>query len=155
MVEMSFAFCCRIRLVNQYMTSSKSLQDQKRNSIIKGEVHSFTISLGYAQYPQQAKNYDGLIHCADAALYEVKLRGKQGCAAYKDCFRRIRKQLGFGFMDVSKNLPGAFLIYKADPDDDELLFANHEMLHLCGCKDMDEFFAYTKQKFCNLINKQK
>lgn len=42
----------------------------------------------------------------------------------------------------------------ADPDDDELLFANHEMLHLCGCKDMDEFFAYTKQKFCNLINKQ-
>lgn len=24
----------------------------------------------------------------------------------------------------------------------------------CGCKDMDEFFAYTKQKFCNLINKQ-
>lgn len=120
----------------------------------KGEVHSFTISLGYAQYPQQAKNYDGLIHCADAALYEVKLRGKQGCAAYKDGFRQIRKQLGFGFMDVSKNLPGAFLIYKADPDDDELLFANHEMLHLCGCKDMDEFFAYTKQKFCNLINKQ-
>lgn len=71
----------------------------------KGEVHSFTISLGYAQYPQQAKNYDGLMHCAD-------------------------------------------------PDDDELLFANYEMLHLCGCKDMDEFFAYTKQKFCNLINKQ-
>ena len=87
----------------------------------KGEVHSFTISLGYAQYPQQAKNYDVLMHCADAALYEVKLRGKQGCAAYKD-----------GFMDVSENLPGAFLIYKADPDDDELLFANHEMLHLCG-----------------------
>lgn len=120
----------------------------------KGEVHSFTISLGYAQYPQQSKNYDVLMHCADAALYEVKLRGKQGCAAYKDGFRQIRKQLGFGFMDVSENLPGAFLIYKADPDDDELLFANHEMLHLCGCKDMDEFFAYTKQKFCNLINKQ-
>lgn len=34
----------------------------------KGEVHSFTISLGYAQYPQQAKNYDGLMHCADAAV---------------------------------------------------------------------------------------
>ena len=120
----------------------------------KGEAYSFTISLGYAQYPYHAKSRDELMRCADAALYEVKLRGKRGCMAYKDGFQQIRKQLGFGFMDVSENLPGAFLIYKADPDDDELLFANHEMLHLSGCNDMDEFFTYTKQKFHNLINEQ-
>ena len=120
----------------------------------KGEAHSFTISLGYAQYPYHAKSRDGLMRCADAALYEVKLRGKRGCMAYQDGFQQIRKQLGFGFMDVSENLPGAFLIYKADPDDDELLFANHEMLYISGCNNMDEFFAYTKRKFHNLINEQ-
>ena len=70
----------------------------------------------------------------------------------KNGFQQIRKQLGFGFKDVSENLPGAFLIYKADPDNDELLFANHEMIHLSGCNDMDEFFAYTNRSFHNLIN---
>lgn len=118
----------------------------------KGEKHSFTISLGYAEYPYHAKSQDELMRCADVALYEVKLKGKQGCIAYQNSFQQIRKQLGFGIMDVSENLPGAFVIYKADPDNDELLFANQEMLHLCGCNDMDEFFNYTKRKFCNLIN---
>ena len=118
----------------------------------KGELHSFTISLGYAEYPCHAKSRDELMRCADAALYEVKLNGKQGCIAYKNGFQQIRKQLGFGFKDISENLPGAFLIYRADPDNDELLFANHEMLYLSGCNDMNEFFAYTKRKFHNLIN---
>ena len=118
----------------------------------KGGTHAFTISLGYAEYPYHAKNREELMRCADAALYEVKLRGKQGCIEYKNGLQQIRNQLGFGIKDVSENLPGAFLIYRADPDHDELLFANHEMLHLSGCKDMNEFFAYTKRRFRNLIN---
>ena len=30
----------------------------------------------------------------------------------------------------------------------------NEKINVISRKDMDEFFAYTKQKFCNLINKQ-
>ena len=85
----------------------------------KGEKHSFTISLGYAEYPYHAKSREELMRCADAALYEVKLKGKNGCIAYQKGFQQIRRQLGFGLKDVSENLPGAFLIYRAYPDDDD------------------------------------
>ena len=118
----------------------------------KGEAHPFTISLGYAEYPAHAADRESLMRCADAALYEVKLKGKQGCMMYQNGLRQIRKQMGFALKDISENLPGAFLIYSADPEKDELLFANQEMLHLAGCENLDDFFAYTHRSFRNLID---
>lgn len=118
----------------------------------KGEKHPFTISLGYAEYPVHAQKREELMQCADAALYEVKRKGKQGCIMYREGFQQIRKQMGFALTDISENLPGAFLVYKADPQNDELLFANQEMLHLTGCGDLDEFFAYTRRSFRNLLD---
>lgn len=53
--------------------------------------------------------------------------------------------------EVSENLPGAFLIYKADPEDDYILFANHELIRLAGCEDLEDFFAHTRRHFRNLI----
>ena len=41
-----------------------------------GKEHVFYISLGYAEYPTFASNHLQLMHCADAALYEIKLHGK-------------------------------------------------------------------------------
>ena len=55
------------------------------------------------------------MRCADAALYEVKLHGKNGCMAYREGLHsRSRKQLGFALKDISEHLPGAFIIYIAD-----------------------------------------
>ena len=62
--------------------------------------------------------------------------------------------VGFALKDVSENLPGAFLIYKADKTSDEILFANHEFIRLAGCKNMDELLEYTKRSFRNLINEE-
>lgn len=115
------------------------------------QLHAFTISMGYAEYPTQSSTRDGLMRYADAALYEVKLHGKNGCQAYEDGFNAIRTQLGFRLNDISMNLPGAFIIYRADPADDELLYANCEMLRLTGCDDMPAFFDYTKRSFRNLV----
>lgn len=115
------------------------------------EPHVFTISMGYAEYPTQTSTREGLMRYADAALYEVKLHGKNGCQAYEDGFNAIRTQLGFRLNDISMNLPGAFIIYRADPADDELLYANCEMLRLTGCNDMPAFFDYTKRSFRNLV----
>ena len=118
----------------------------------KGEAHEFSISLGYAEYPTFAQNRAQLMRCADAALYEVKLRGKNGCMAYREGFRlEIRKQFGFALKDVSENLPGAFIIYKADKTNDEIFFANRELIRLIGCKNLDEMLAYTKKSFHNLV----
>ncbi len=122
-----------------------------RTFVHKGKEYPFTISLGYAEYPRQAADLDSLMHHADVALYDVKARNKRGCQAYRPGFQEKRTQLGFALKDVSENLPGAFLIYKADPADDTLLFANREMIQLAGCRDLEEFFAYTGRRFCNLI----
>ena len=118
----------------------------------KGKKYPFFISLGYAEYPTFASNRSQLMRCADAALYEIKLHGKNGCMAYRDGLRSgVRKQLGFAFKDISEHLPGAFIIYRADKDDDELLYANHEFLQMTGYKNIDELFSLTNKSFHNLI----
>ena len=119
-----------------------------------GKKHAFYISLGYAEYPTYASNCPQLMRCADAALYEIKLHGKNGCMAYKEDLQSgVRKQLGFAFKYISEHLPGAFIIYKADKEDDELFYANDEFLRMSGYKDIDELFRLTKKSFRNLIRK--
>ena len=118
----------------------------------KGKEHPFYISLGYSEYPTFASNRSQLMRCADAALYEIKLHGKNGCMAYREGLElRDRKQLGFAFKDISEHLPAAFIIYRADKEDDELFYANQEFLHMAGYKDMEELFRLTEKSFSNLI----
>jgi len=118
----------------------------------KGQTYSFCISLGYAEYPNDAIERSQLMRCADTALYEVKLHGKNGCKAYQEDFQSgVRKQLGFVLNDISENLPGAFIIYRADKEDDEIYYANKEFLDLAGYENLDAFFNGTKKSFRNLI----
>ena len=147
-------FC--ILLQNHTCEDAKELLQQftrlPKTFSYKGNEQSFNISLGYAEYPTFAASRSQLMRCADAALYAIKLHGKNGCMAYREGLQSgIRKQLGFAFKDVSEHLPGAFIIYRADKDDDELFYANHEFLHMTGYKDMDELFRLTNKRFCSLI----
>ena len=117
-----------------------------------GKELAFYISLGYAEYPTFAASPSQLMRCADAALYEIKLHGKNGCMTYRKGLQSgVRKQLGFALKDISEHLPGAFIIYRADKEDDELFYANHEFLHMTGYKSMDELFRLTQKRFRNLI----
>ena len=149
-------FC--ILLQNYTCEDAKELLQQftglPKTFSYKGKEQSFNISLGYAEYPTFVASRSQLMRCADAALYEIKLHGKNGCMAYREGLQSgIRKQLGFAFKDISEHLPGAFIIYRADKDDDELFYANHEFLHMTGYKDMDELFRLTNKRFRNLILK--
>ena len=118
----------------------------------KGKTYSFCISLGYAEYPNHANDRSLLMRCADAALYEVKLHGKNGCMAYREGIQSgVRKQLGFVLNDISENLPGAFIIYRADKEDDEIFYANKEFLDMAGYEDLDALCKGTKKSFRNLI----
>ena len=130
----------------------KKFTEETRNFYCKGEAHTFTISLGFAEYPVLADDRSQLMHCADKALYEVKMRGKNGCMAYREGEQvKSRAKLGFAMKDIINNLPGAFIVYRADKENDEILLANSELLRLTGCKNMDELLAYTGKSFCNLI----
>ena len=130
----------------------KKFTEETRNFYCKGEAHTFTISLGYAEYPVLADECSKLVRCADMALYAVKMRGKNGCMAYREGEQvKSRAKLGFAMKDIINNLPGAFIVYRADKENDEILLANSELLRLTGCKYMDELLAYTGKSFCNLI----
>ena len=130
----------------------KKFTEETRNFYCKGEAHTFTISLGFAEYPVLADDRSQLMRCADIALYEVKMRGKNGCMAYREGEHvKSRAKLGFAVKDIINNLPGAFIVYRADKENDEILLANSELLRLTGCKNMDELLAYTGKSFCNLI----
>ena len=130
----------------------KKFTEETRNFYCKGEAHTFTISLGFAEYPVLADECSKLVRCADMALYAVKMRGKNGCMAYREGEQvKSRAKLGFAMKDIINNLPGAFIVYRADKENDEILLANSELLRLTGCKNMDELLAYTGKSFCNLI----
>lgn len=139
-------------------TCDKASEDLKKFALARrsftygGEEHAYGISLGYAEYPLQAKTKKELAAKSDEALYQAKLRGKHNCCKYSEKFRtEKRTRLGFALNDVTRNLPGAFLIYKADPDDDTMLFANDELIKLAGCDDFGDFMEFCGGKFGNLI----
>lgn len=131
----------------------KKFTEETRKFYCKGEEHTFTISLGFAEYPVLADDRSQLMRCADTALYEVKMRGKNGCMAYREGERiKSRAKLGFAVKDIIDNMPGAFIVYRADKENDEILLANNELLRLTGCKNMDELLAFTNKSFRNLIH---
>ena len=119
----------------------------------KGEEHNYSISLGYVEYPTHVGKASDILRYADMALYEVKLRGKHGCLAYRTDFHSSKRtQLGFALTDISNNLPGAFFIYRANKDDERILYANQEMIRLTGCTNLDDFLQFTGRKFSNLVH---
>lgn len=140
---------CTVAEVKPFL---KKFTEETRKFYCKGEEHAFTISLGFAEYPVFADDRSQLMRCADKALYDVKMRGKNGCMAYSEGEQvKSRAKLGFVIKDIIDNLPGAFIVYRADKENDEILLANSELLRLTGCKNMDELLAYTGKSFCNLI----
>lgn len=70
-------------------TNSITFMDRLRERIAEtplvyeNEEHSFTISIGIAQYPEDAETPDELVKCADMALYESKSRGRNLTTLYK------------------------------------------------------------------------
>lgn len=128
----------------------KKLFRQKLTFSYQGKDYPYTISLGFAAYPDQGASREELLNKADAALYAVKMTGKGTMAAYHpDMVKEGRAQLGFNLRDLAVNLPGAFFIYRAD--DGKILFANRELLKIMECSSMEEFIEYVGQEVKGLI----
>lgn len=43
-------------------------------------------------------------------------------------------------------------LYIADPENDNILFANRELIEFAGCRDFDDFLDYTDHRFRNLVH---
>lgn len=150
-------FCVLIKDCNEDETKSliENFTMKKRTFKYRGKENKYSLSLGYVEYPTYAQKGSELLRYADMALYEVKLRGKNGCLPYRANYHAEysnRSQLGFKLNDISNNLPGAFFIYKADKNDEQILYANNEMIKLTGCDDLDDFFEFSGKHFEGLVH---
>ena len=115
-----------------------------------GVERSFTLSIGYVSYPDQAESLRDLTRYADAALYATKLKGKNGFSRYAGEQEQVdRAKLSFSLRDISQNLPGAILVCKAA--DGRVLYANDEAFRLLGCADFDDFLAYTQGDIAHVV----
>lgn len=117
-----------------------------------GKSYTYTISIGYADYPAQAEVPDDLTRIVDGALYNVKLNGKHGCQRYEcGMVAKSRQQLGFTQKELIRYLPGASFICHAE--DTKLLYVNDQLLSLLECDNFEDFSAYSHGMFQNIIHK--
>lgn len=115
-----------------------------------GVERSFTLSIGYVSYPDQAESLRDLTRYADAALYATKLKGKNGFSRYAAEQEQVdRAKLSFSLRDISQNLPGAIIVCSAA--DGKVLYANDEAFRLLGCTDLDDFAAYTQKDVVRIL----
>ncbi|MFC2662029.1 MAG: diguanylate cyclase domain-containing protein, partial [Eubacterium sp.] len=104
----------------------------------EGRTIPYSISAGFADYPAQAGSRSQLIVLADEALYAAKIGGKHEARYYESYMSQIkRKNLGFSAHTLASGIPGAFLIYKSDLEDEEIIFANDSLIKLLECRDFD------------------
>ena len=117
----------------------------------QGKKYTYTISMGYADYPAQAQSREELTRNVDSALYTVKLNGKHGCLRYAPGMtKQSRQQLGFTQKELLRNLPGASFICHAE--DTSILYANEDLFSLLECDNYEDFNAYSKGLFRNIIH---
>ncbi len=117
----------------------------------QGKNYTYTISMGYSDYPAHAKTREELARNVDCALYNVKLSGKHGCQRFvPGMIKKSREQLGFTQNELLKNLPGAGFICHAD--DSRIMYANEDFVRLFECDNLEDFNRHTLGMFRNLIH---
>ncbi|MEE0955127.1 MAG: diguanylate cyclase [Eubacterium sp.] len=116
------------------------------------EIQDYTVSIGIAGAKEREHMpFSTLCHRTDAALYDVKMRGKSNVAVYEQSMEsRKRMQLGFNLHDLVSGMPGAMLIYRND-ESEEILFGSQSLHELCGCSTPEEFRGFSLDKFDNLV----
>ena len=132
------------------MIRAASEQDQTFTTA-DGKTYTYTISMGYSDYPAQAKTREELAKNVDSALYNVKLNGKHGCQRYvPGMIKQSREQLGFSQKELLKSLPGAGFICRVE--DNRILYVNDDYIRLYECDNFEDFNRFSLGQFRNLIH---
>ncbi|WP_246825674.1 hypothetical protein, partial [Lactobacillus sp. HMSC08B12] len=100
----------------------------------------------------QAKDYEEALKFADAALYEVKIAGKNNFTSYKSSLteKKHHNQLGLGLRALAAGDPTPLLVMQMDTK--EAIYVNKSLLELFGCELSSEFYDYYGQSLLNLIS---
>ena len=117
-----------------------------------GQKIKYTMSIGYAIFPEQGNNYRELYQNADMALYSVKMAGRN---AYKKFSLKMisdnRAQLGVSLSQISEGMPGGFLLYRNN-ETQEILYANTRLLKIYECESLEQFRKFTGNSFKGCVH---
>lgn len=117
----------------------------------KDEQYPFSISIGYAMYPQEALSESDALIKADRALYVVKQHDKNDCLSYQPWMdNAAKRKVKLTSRDMLANLPIAFLICTSQGDR-EIIFSNQNLLSLLGYASFGDLMKATGGKVMNLI----
>lgn len=129
----------------------KAFSNKVKTFTYDGEIHAFSVSIGYTLYKGDGTSLSRLFHQSDTALYAVKLRGRNHYRIYDATMENLnRTSLGFNLETITKNLPLALLVTEAKQDG-KILFVNKAMLDLLDCRSVTEFMAFTEEKQNHII----
>lgn len=110
----------------------------------EGKKYTYSLSAGFASFPEQTNDWETLCRMADAALYHAKMLAKEKFWKYQpEMDNDFRYSLGFNAKNLAESAPGAMLIYRAD-DTNEILFANPLAAELFGYDSVSDFTREVK-----------
>lgn len=110
----------------------------------QGQKYTYTLSAGFAAWPEQTTSFATLCKMSDSALYHAKMLSKEKFWKYTpDMDHDLRVSLGFNAKNLAENAPGAMLICKADSKG-EILFANPLCAWLFGYDSVYDFTGAIK-----------
>ena len=147
-----FQVIIRNRNVDDIDKTLREFSTMEKTVTYNGQTIAYTMSVGYAVYPNDAATYNELYQNADQALYIVKMNGKNGYGKYeKGQEVAERTELGFNPATISDAIPGGFLVYKAG-ENEEILFANKQMIEMYECIDFEDFKSFTGDSFKGCVH---
>jgi diguanylate cyclase (GGDEF)-like protein len=71
-----------------HLIASRILDSVKEQFLIEGKMLNCTVSMGAAMYPNDAKNREELVKCADIAMYRAKQNGKNTLRFYESHYQK-------------------------------------------------------------------
>ncbi len=108
-----------------------------------------SVSVGYAEYPSQGKDFSSLLLCADKACYAAKLFGKGQSLPYRKSFDNLDKTiLGFNFHSIADSLPVPFFLFG---EKGEIYYANSLCLKLLGYDNLLDLVSKNKRGVYSLF----
>lgn len=117
-----------------------------------GKEFTYTVSAGYAVFPEQTGKFQELTRMADAALYHAKLKESRKLYKYEEGMKRDpRGRLGFSLKDFSNDVPIAIFVYQAQ-ESEQILYANLRCADVFGCDSVDSFIHLVGGSFRGLVH---
>lgn len=116
-----------------------------------GERVPYEVSIGYALYPEDSRDYSELSRMAEVTMEALeKVEEPESYRYEKKLMHTDKHHVGLNMMEIANGIPGALLVSYAD-EQGGVLYANHDMLRLFECDSFEEFAQWIKGNIREIV----